>query len=51
MDLGVYEREEFLGQCLSKADGKFYVQCFSLPFGVWLAQIIDKKQIKYIKYQ
>ena len=41
--LVVYEGEKFLGRCLGKAGGKFRVQCLSLPFGVRLAQDLEKE--------
>ena len=33
----------FLGRCLGKAGEKFRVQCLSLPFGVRLAQDLEKE--------
>ena len=41
--LVVYEGKKFLGRCLGKAGGKFRVQCLSLPFGVRLAQDLEKE--------
>ena len=41
--LVLYEGEKFLGQCLSKINGKFRVQCLSMPYGIRSAQVFEKE--------
>ena len=41
--LVLYEGEKFLGRCLSKINGKFRVQCLSMPYGIRSAQIFEKE--------
>ena len=41
--LVLYEGEKFLGRCLSKINGKFRVQCLSMPYGIWSAQVFEKE--------
>ena len=41
--LVLYEDEKFLGQCLSKINGKFRVQCLSMPYGIRSAQVFEKE--------
>ena len=37
------EGEKFLGQCLSKMNGKFQVQCLLMPYGIRPAQVFEKE--------
>ena len=39
----LYEGEKFLGQCLSKINGKFRVQCLSMPYGIRSPQVFEKE--------
>ena len=41
--LVLYEGDKFLGRCLSKINGKFWVQCLLIPYGIWSAQIFEKE--------
>ena len=41
--LVLYEGEKFLGRCLSKINGKFRVQCLSMPYGIRSAQVFEKE--------
>ena len=41
--LVLYESEKSLGRCLSKINGKFRVQCLSMPYGIRSAQVFEKE--------
>lgn len=41
--LVLYEGVKFLGRCLSKINGKFRVQCLSMPYGIRSAQVFEKE--------
>ena len=41
--LVLYEGEKFLDRCLSKINGKFRVQCLSMPYGIRSAQVFEKE--------
>ena len=45
----LYEGEKFLGRVLTKAPGKFEIQCLQKPYGIRNVQLFELDAIYYHK--